>query len=154
MTNFKKVIALGTMILAIGTTTFTAFAASEYRTPAEVVAGITGKTIDNVLTEKMETGKTYGTIAREAGKLDEFKKENLEVKKNNLNAQVAAGTITQEKADAIIKAIEENQANCDGTGTARIGRTMGAKFGSNGAGQGHGGSNHGKGAGRNQGGTW
>ena len=40
-----------------------------------------------------------------------------------------AGTITKEKADEIIAAIEQNQANCDGTGSARIGKSLGAGFG-------------------------
>ncbi len=150
MTNFKRVFAVGTMVLAIGATSVTAFAASAYKTPAEAAAGITGRTVESVIAERVETGKTYGTIASEAGKLDEFKAEVLEMKNDNLNAQVAAGTITQEKADAIIKAIEDNQAVCDGTGTAKIGQCMGARFGSNGTGLGTGGANRGTGAGRGQ----
>ncbi|MBU3106278.1 hypothetical protein [Clostridium gasigenes] len=152
MTNFKKAIALGTILFTIGTTSVTAFAASNYKTPAEAVAGITGKTVESVTAEKSETGKNYGAIAKEAGKLEEFKAEKLEMKKDKLNAQVAAGTITQDKADEIIAAIIEKQATCDGTGTSKIGKGMGAGFGSNGkAGngehKGNGGAGHGQGTG-------
>ncbi len=137
--------------MVLAATSVTAFAASAYSTPAEAVAGITGRTTESVTAEKLESGKAYGTIASEAGKLDEFKAEMLDMKKDNLAAQVAAGTITQEKADAMIQAIEENQAVCDGTGSARMGQGAGAKFGSNGAGQGFGGANRGAGMGSGQG---
>lgn len=138
MTNFKKTLAVGTMVFAIGATSTTAFAAANYKTPAETVAGITGRSVQSVITERSETGKTYGTIAAEAGKLDDYKEESLEMKKNNLNAQVAAGTITKEKADTIIKAIEENQVVCDGAGVAKIGQNLGARFNAKGKGQGRG----------------
>lgn len=129
MTNFKKYVVLGTVVLAMAATTLTAFAASNYSTPAEAVAGLTGKTVEDVIIEKRETGKTYGTIAYEAGKSEEFKNEMIATKKQILNEKVAAGTITQEEADKIIAAIEENQVNCDGTRTGKIGQKMGAGFG-------------------------
>ncbi|WMI79916.1 hypothetical protein [Anaerotignum sp. MB30-C6] len=139
MKKWKKSTAIGLMVMAISATGVTAFGATQYGTPAEVVAAITGRTVESVVTERNETGKTYGTIASDEGKLEEFKTEILEVKKENLAAQVAEGRITQEKADAILASLEENQADCDGTGSARIGRTNEAKFGSNGGGMGNGG---------------
>lgn len=150
MKSIKKTFAIAAMALAISAASFTAFAASQYKTPAEAVVGITGQTVDSAIAQRQETGKTYGTIAAEAGKLDEYKSEIIEIKKDNLAAQVAAGRITQEQADAIIKAIEEKQANCDGTGSAKIGRSMGARFGSNGTGLGNGGAGRGTGMGRGQ----
>lgn len=152
MKNTKKLFKGCIIAMAITATSVTAFAASAYTTPAEVVAGITGRTTDSIIAERTESGKTYGIIAAEAAKLDEFKTEMLEMKKDNLAAQVKAGTITQEKADAILKAMEENQAVCDGTGSAKIGQTSGARFGSNGTGKGLGGENRGAGMGRGQGG--
>ena len=113
---------------------------SQYLTPAEAVAGLTGREVQSVIDERTQTGKTYGSIANEAGALDEFKAEMLEMKKDTLAARVAAGTMTQEQADAIIARIEANQANCDGTG---------AGCGLNGAGCGMG---TGFGQGRGQGG--
>ncbi|GAA0180106.1 DUF2680 domain-containing protein [Clostridium sediminicola] len=129
MTKLRKKFTLGATILLIGATSVTAFAASKYSSPSEIVAGLTGRTEESVISERVETGKTYGTIANEAGKLDEFKKENLEVKKDILNSRVEEGTMTQADADALIKRIEENQATCDGTGSAQIGKSMGAGFG-------------------------
>ncbi len=147
MINLKKAIAITTMVLTIGAVSASAFAASAYSTPAEAAAGLTGRTVDSVVAERVETGNTYGTIANEAGVLDEFKAQILEMKKDRLNARVEAGTMTQERADAIITAMEENQATCDGTGSARLGQSMGACFGA-GSGMGNGdGSGQGLGAG-------
>jgi len=129
MTKIKKIITLGAVVLVVGATSITAFAASTYKTPAEAAAGVTGKTVGEVIAEKNESGKTYGAIAKDAGKLEEFKKENLEIKKDILEKKVNDGTLTQEKADEILKAIEENQANCDGTGSAKIGQKYGVGFG-------------------------
>lgn len=146
MTKLKKVLAIGTMVLTVSATSLTAFAASKYNTPAEAVAGLTGKTVESVIAERSETGKTYGTIANEAGKLIEFKAEILEIKKDALAEKVAAGTMTQEKADEIIAALEENQINCDGTGAAKIGQKLGVGFGGmNGQGKGQSGMGRGQG---------
>lgn len=71
----------------------------------------------SVIADKTESGSTYGAIASEAGVLDEFKAQMLEQRKANLSERVTAGTMTQERADEIIAAMEENQANCDGSGT-------------------------------------
>jgi len=151
LTKIKKVLFTAGVVLAIGATSITGFAASTYTSPAEAVAGLTGKTVATVIEEKQSTGKTYGTIAKDAGKLDEFKKENIQIKKDILAKRVAAGTLTQAKADEIIKALEANQAACDGTGTAKIGKSLGAGFGggkSNGNGMRDG---SGQGQGRGQG---
>lgn len=59
----------------------------------------------------------------------ESRSEVLQIKKDILNERVANGTITREKADEIINALEENQLNCDGTGSDGIGRKYGAGFG-------------------------
>jgi len=128
MKKFKKFAVIGLAALVVSAMSVTALAAS-YGTPAEVVAGLTGKSVDSVIEERNDSGKTYGTIANDAGKLDEFKSQMLEQKKELLKEKVAAGTITQERADALIKAMEQNQANCDGTGSERIGQKKGAGFG-------------------------
>lgn len=151
MTRFKKLAVIGTALLAIGATSMTAFAASVL-TPAEIVAGLTGKTVEEVSSEKTETGKTYGTIANDAGKLQEFKDEMLESKKAILDERVKEGLMTQEQANEILAAIETNQANCTGTGNGGIGRQFGAGFGKmmgQGQGRGQGGCGFGYGAGLN-----
>jgi len=132
MKKFGKIAAVGAIVLVIGATSVTALAASGYSTPADIVAGLTGKTAEDVIAERADTGKTYGTIAGEAGVLDEFEDQMLESKEAILEERVAAGTMTQERADAIITAMEENQANCDGSGTGGIGAGLGAGFGMNG----------------------
>lgn len=104
MTRLKKVILLGTMVLAVGATSATAFAAS---TTTDAI-GVTN--------------------------LDELKAQRLELKKETLADRVEDGIMTQEQADAILTQIEANQVVCDGTGSNRTGQMMGAGFGGNGQG--------------------
>ena len=144
MIGLKKLIVTGIMVTVVGAASATAFAASSYSTPAEALAGLTGKTEAEVTAERLETGKTYGTIAKDAGKLEEFQAEMLRQKKAVLDDRVEAGLMTQENADAMVSAMEKNQALCDGTGLG-AGAQMGAGFGRmNGEG-------HGKGYGQGQG---
>ena len=151
MKNIRKVTIIAAVVLVVGATGVTGFAASLYQSPAEALAGITGQTVESVIAERQETDKSYGKIAADAGKLEEFKAEAMEMKKDKINAKVADGKITQEKADTIIKTIEDNQANCDGNGSHRIGQDQGARFGMNGQGQGLANGNHGQGMGQVQG---
>lgn len=150
MKGIKKLLITGVAVLALTVGSVTAFAASQYSTPAEAVAGLTGRAVQSVIDERTQTGKTYGTIANEVGVLDEFKEEMLEMKKGMLAARVAAGEMTQEQADAILARIEANQANCDGSGIGggsdRACGGMGARFGQgNGQARGQGGFGMGKG---------
>lgn len=152
MKRYAAAIIAAVLILVAGSVT--AFAASQYATPAEAVAGLSGREVQSVIDERAQTGKTYGTIAKEAGLLDKFKAEMLEIKKGTLAERVAAGTMTQEQADAVIARIEENQANCDGTGTGlgRNGTGLGAASGfGKGNGQGRGQNGTGLAAGSGQG---
>jgi len=129
MKKFKPVITLIAVVVAVGALSITAFASTLNRSPAKVVADITGRTVENVVAEKIEKGTTYGTIAKDAGKLEEFKEKVLEAKKEILKERVANKDMTQENADKIIAAIEKNQATCDGSGSERIGKSLGAGFG-------------------------
>jgi hypothetical protein len=128
MTKKKVMAIIGIMVLIIGATSIMALAAP-YSSPAEAAAALTGKTVDTVVTERFDSGKTYGAIAKDAGKLEEFRKEMLEMKKAVLKEKVKDGTITQKRADEIITFIENNQMNCDGSGCGRIGEGMGIGFG-------------------------
>ena len=149
MKNLKKTVAiLGTLgIIASSTAVYAATAIA--KTPAEIVSGLTGKTTTQLYTERA-TGKTYGTIAKEAGKLTEFQKQMLAEKKVLLDQRVKDKTLTQAQADAIYNSIKTNQATCDGTGSAAIGRNSGLCTGAGaGAGFGQGkGMGMGNGAGR------
>lgn len=139
MKNIKSYIAAATIVGLLGVAG-TAFAAVTGQTPAEIAASVTGQTVEQV-TAVRATGVTYGTIANEAGKLDEFKAATLEQKKLILDQRVADGNLTQEQANAIYNRLVTNQTTCDGTGSAAIGKTMGAGFGQ-GQGMGQGAGQH------------
>jgi hypothetical protein len=130
------------------------FAAVTTKSPADITAGLTGKTAAQVIEERA-SGKTYGTIAKEAGKLEEFKTESLIQKKAILDQRVAEGKLTKEKADEIYNALKTNQENCDGAGGGSIGKMNGVGFGQGqgmGKGKGSGqGNGMGQGAGMKQG---
>lgn len=126
MKSFKKLLAVVTVVGIMGAAG-AAYAATA-KNPAEITAGLTGKTVEDLYQER-SAGKTYGTIANEAGKLDEFKTQMLEQKKAILDQRVKDGKLTQAQADEIYNAIKNNQVNCDATGSAGIGRKYGAGFG-------------------------
>ena len=137
MTKMKKMLAIGATVLMIVATSVTALAATNGKSPAEILAGLTGKSVESVVADKTASDKTYGTLASEAGKLTEFKAQMLENRKAVLAEKVAAGTMTQERANQMITTMEQNQANCDGSGAARMGQKKGAGFGNrNGNGEG------------------
>lgn len=147
MFKIKKLLAVGVAVLALSAVSVTAFAASAYSSPAEAVAALTSRTVESVVEERQDTGNTYCTIADEAGVLDEYQSALLEMRKDALDARVAAGSMTQEQADEMLAAMEANMANCDGTGGAMMGQYYGAGLGSNGGclGTGSGSGFHGQG---------
>jgi hypothetical protein len=144
MKNMKKLIAVIAAVGVLGTAG-AAYAATA-KTPAEIAAALTGKTVAEV-TKERAAGETYGTIANDAGKLDEFKAQILEQKKAVLDQRVKDGTLTQQQADDLYNAMKTNQATCNGTGNVQIGRKNGMGFG-NSAGNGQG---MGRGMGRGMG---
>ncbi len=155
MKNLKKIMVLAVAVGVLGAAGI-AYAA-DIKTPADIAASLTGKSVTDVAKERTE-GKTYGTIAKEAGKLDEFKAQILEQKQAILDQRVKDGIITQEQADDTYKAIKDNQATCDGTGNAGIGMKNKVGFGKGtglgagtGKGQGMGRGGSGQGMGRGNG---
>lgn len=141
MKNFKKLIASATIIGMLGIAG-TAYAAVT-KSPAEITAGLTGQTVTEVNQQRV-SGKTYGTIAKDAGKLAEFQAQMLEQKKAILDQRVNDRQITQQQADQIYNTIKTNQATCDGTGSAQLGKVYGLGMGKGtglGAGQGLGNGN-------------
>lgn len=119
MKNVRNIVAAGALTLAMGITSMTVFAAAKYDSPEEALAGITGKSVEEITEERFDQGKTYGEIAAEAGKLDEFKEELFEQKKEVIEDRVTEGNLSRERADQILENIEKNQGNCDGTGMGR-----------------------------------
>lgn len=139
MKKFKSILFIVAVLLILQAGSVSAMAASG-KTPADIVAALTGRSVEDVIQERMDTGKTYGRIAKDSGKLDEFKEECLELKAKILKENVADGLLSQAEADSILAAIKANQAFCDGSGYG-CGRNQGYGCG----------RNQGYGRGKNQG---
>lgn len=138
------------LAIALGASAYAASGAAP--TMADIAAKVSGKSVESVTKLRQDSGKTYGQIAQDAGKLDEFKAEALKVKKQILDERVAAGTLAQERANEIYATIEKNQTTCNGDGSQRGSCGLGGGFGA-GAGAGRGcGGNFGAGQGRGCGG--
>lgn len=73
-------------------------------------------------------GVNLGFGRGEAGQRG-FKNKSLDSKKERINELVSNGTITQEKADEMIKQFEEFSANCNGKG--QCGRGQGRRLNQN-----------------------
>lgn len=131
------------------------FAATDWKSPAEILAGLTGKSVEAVQ-EARSAGTPYGAQAADADKLEAFRAERLEMIKDRLDQAVADGLLTREEADDKLAAIEARSAACDGTGEfqgeggLRLGR-MGNGTGARGNGSGNGNGNRGAMGGRGAG---
>lgn len=153
----KQIIVMGIVVLILVAGAVAVFAASSYSTPAGAIAGLTGRDVQSVIDERAETGKTFGTIAKEAGVLDAFRAEMMEIRRDILAARVAAGKMTQEQADAIMAKVASRQATCDDSGAGcklhGAGCVIGAGFGMDSSRcQETGGQNNGHGNGHHNGG--
>ncbi len=127
------------------------YAATAYNSPAEIIAGLTGKSVDEAVADR-QAGSSYGAQAKEAGKLTEFQTARLELYKQNLDQAVADKRISQEDADKLYEAMKLRIANCTGDGTGQgagngIGRGMGMGMGAGGRGMGRGAGGSGAGLG-------
>lgn len=103
-------------ILMIGTSFIvTAASNSDRRNPAEIIAGLTGKSTQEVREERRE-GTCFAAQAQEAGVLPEFQEERLALCEERLDSAVADGSITQEDADQILAEVKLRQENFAATG--------------------------------------
>jgi len=123
---FNKLVATITFAGMLGTSG-TALAL-DFKSPAQIVSELTGKTVDQV-TEERVAGKGYGAIAKDAGQLEAFQNQVLEQKKAILDQRVQSGTMIQEEADQIYTTIQTRQASCDGTGQGNMRRNQGFGLG-------------------------
>lgn len=139
--KLNKIIIAGLTVLTIAATSMTAFAFT-YNTPAEIVAGLSGKTVDEITEQRYESGKTYGQIAYDEGLWEEYQDKMLESKKAFLDEKVNEGVLTQEEADEYYNNMIERQEYCSGNGGG-YGGMMGYGFGA--------GNNSGRGMGFGQG---
>lgn len=149
----KKILSL-LLAFAFVVTISSVSSAAPGNSPLNLLSTLTGKTLTELLKEK-EAGKTAYQIAEENGKLEEFKDGKLDLQKGKLDNRVKNGNLSQEDADKVYKQIQENMANCDGTGSQK--GTMREALGQQGMGQGQGmrqgqgmGQGHGQGQGSGQ----
>ncbi len=135
MRKITKLTAMG--LLGVSLLGATAFAADAVKRPAEIYSGLQGVTVEEAYEER-GTDKTFGQLAEEAGNLDEFEAQMLESRKAIIEERVAEGTMTRERADELLQAIEDHE--CAGPGEQRLGREYGIGFGkgTNGRGMGYG----------------
>lgn len=131
----KKILSIalvGAITLSMGTIAL----ADTLKSPAKIYGDLTDKTLEEVY-DLQGDDKTFGQLAEDEGVLDDFRAANLEAKKQVLAQRVKEGLISEEEADAILKAIEEN--DCITPGENRVGQKFGVGFGrGNGMGQGQG----------------
>jgi len=97
MKKFVSTILVGTLALSLGIAAFA--------NASETYSNLAGVTVEEAFEER-GTDKTFGELAEEKGFLDEFTKAMLEEKKEWLDALVKDGRLTQEKADEILKDLE------------------------------------------------
>ncbi|WP_432406775.1 hypothetical protein [Wukongibacter sp. M2B1] len=142
----KKVLStllVSGLVLSAGVVAF----ADSILSPAEIYSNLAGKTVEEAY-ELRGNNKTFGQLAEDSGFFDKFQAAMFEQKKEIIADKVEKEELTQEKADELLKLMEEN---CDGTGTQRLGQKYGVSFGrGNGAGLGQG-QGQGKGLGRGRG---
>lgn len=154
MKKLYKILIVSLVLIMVLAASITAYAFT-VRTPAEIVADLTGKGAEEVAEIRYESGKTYGQIAydesEETWDWEKFKDEMFENRKAFIEERVKDGTLTQEEADEILENFEIMPENCLGAGG---GYGMGRGFGmmrnqfGNGSGFGNGGRGIGFGAGR------
>ncbi|NLJ57427.1 MAG: DUF2680 domain-containing protein [Tissierellia bacterium] len=109
MKNKNKVLIL--VLLIAFATTLTAYAVT-VSSPAEIVAKISGKSLDEVTEERFERGQTYGQLAYSEGLWEEFREEMLKNRKALLDEKVANGSLTEEEAKEIYSNMEIRQEYC------------------------------------------
>jgi len=142
MKNKKLIVVvsiLTVMVLGLATVSY----AFDFKSPAEIIAGLTGKSVEQVIKDR-QAGNSFGEQALDADKLDEFHDLTLEQLKARLAELVQEGRLTQEQADARLKAMETRITDCDGTCTP----SGQAGFGGMGGGMGGNGLRDGSGAGQ------
>ena len=76
---------------------------------AEILASLTGRDAAAIREEAKTSNKRISDMAKEAGVFEQFQAKRLEAAKENLNKAVADGKISQEKADQILKNIQEGK---------------------------------------------
>lgn len=106
----KKLVSMALVgVIAVGSMSLS-FAASPFKA-ADIYAGLANITVEEAYAIKLESGDTFGELAKEAGFYEAFAEATLASKITMINGLVAEGELTQTEADALIASLE----NCDGT---------------------------------------
>lgn len=111
MKKINKVLIVVLILLASTATLITVYGFTG-NSPAEIIARLSGKKLQEVTEERFDTGKTYGQIAYEEGLWKEFRDESLESKKEILEKRIADGTLSLEESEEIYSNIETMQEYC------------------------------------------
>lgn len=124
-----------------------------YASPASIYGDLVGIEEEKAYDLREETGKSFGQLAYEEGKLEEFKAAMLEERTIRVLEDVQSGRLTQEQADLIIENITDRIENCDpenpiGPRYGNGGCSYGEGYGN---GRGYGGMMRGNGLGRGRG---
>lgn len=144
----KKILLSLSLILVLALGSIAVFAdvaqpAVKYQSNVEILAELLGDKVDaeDVLAA-LKAGKSLSVQAQEAGVFEEFVAKIKEAKISRIDALVANGTLTSERAEAMKKFIENHV--CDGTQAfaMRYQLNNGERFG---LGQGYGPANGGRG---------
>jgi hypothetical protein len=112
----KPFIALSILVVIIISLSSVAFAAGVVKTPAEIVAGLTDRTVDEV-TAARQNGTSYGAQAAAADQLEAFQDQRLEQYKTTLDEAVTNQELTQAEADTLYNNMKDRIESCTGTGT-------------------------------------
>lgn len=120
----KKVLLVLTVgILVLGTMAMS-FADGIFN-PAQVYGDLVGISEEEAYNLHIDSDKTFGTLASEAGVYEAFTSVMLDSKIQYINQLVTDGKITQEQADGIIT----NLQNCDGTQQGILRNSLGYGMG-------------------------
>jgi divalent metal cation (Fe/Co/Zn/Cd) transporter len=134
---FVGIIAAALILTLITTTAFAAF---QPKRGIELAADVLGVTVDELIDQRDETGKTIHEILEDADKLDEFTDAHLAQFKQILTDKVTNGDLTQAEADEWYKEIEERMEENIANGTyGRVGTGYGMMGGYFNNGTGYGG---------------
>ena len=145
----RRIFAVVTaLVMVLGITSVTAFAGTSFSSPAELLASLTGKTVEAVTEEKGDADKTYGALAQDAGVYEGFKTGMQDLRENRILEKVENGDLTKDEADEILDAIAERMATCDGTGLRGTDQRLGLGFGN------HMGSRNGENSENGEGNQW
>lgn len=104
MKRSKILLLSAAVLLVCGAFAIPAFTEATYQSPAQAAAGVTGMSLEDVQQERAETGKTYGEIAAENDRLDEFREAKLSMQEESVSS-----------SSSTVSSIGNGNGVCDGS---------------------------------------